>query len=243
MAWPPNLATKPGCRVATSAMASRMCKPGIDRADPFSSSGPEPASANANGPAVVSFTQTPGDEAHHAFVANTAGIRTAQRRPSSPRILHQSGRISTHFCLYLRRATLSSSARAPTCAPAPDPPPAGIGCRRPYPANGQLRSNGAPMERPRSPASSFGNARLATSTRAWMPGRVRPARMRRSCLDAPGMRLLRSNGTTSATVPIATRSSQSAKRGSTMPYAFEVASVAQGHAQCHHHVVGDADAG
>ena len=37
MAWPPNLVIKPGFWVATESRASRICSPGMDRDEPFSS--------------------------------------------------------------------------------------------------------------------------------------------------------------------------------------------------------------
>ena len=73
-----------------------------------------------------------------------------------------------------------------------------------------------PTEKPRSLAVKVFAARPDTSTRARMPGRVLPPRMRLKPWWTR-MRLLRSSGTTSATVPRATRSSQSARLGSPIP--------------------------
>ena len=63
--------------------------------------------------------------------------------------------------------------------------------------------------KPKSAAVMSWYDRPADSSSARMPATQRPARMRRSPC-ATKIRLLRSSGTTSATVPSATRSSRSA---------------------------------
>jgi hypothetical protein len=66
---------------------------------------------------------------------------------------------------------------------------------------------------PRSAAVICSKRRFAASSNARIPGTHRPARMRRKPWET-NTRLLRSSGTTSATVPRATKSSNSATRKS-----------------------------
>ena len=73
-----------------------------------------------------------------------------------------------------------------------------------------------PTMNPRSEAVACRKSRPATSKSASIPGRARPLRIRAKPA-ATKMRLLRSRGTTSATVPKATRSSASPRLGSVIP--------------------------
>ncbi len=47
MAWPPKRSIRPGWRASTSARASRMCRPGMERAEPRRISAPGSAGAKA----------------------------------------------------------------------------------------------------------------------------------------------------------------------------------------------------
>ena len=75
MACPPNLLISPGWRAATASSASRMWKPGIERADPRSASLPGSAGAKAiTGTDPMAAAERPAIDPADAFVMEAPAL-------------------------------------------------------------------------------------------------------------------------------------------------------------------------
>ena len=201
-------------------MASRMFRPGMDRAEPLSSSGHRgPRVREGDGRPVVAFTHAPCHDAHHALVP----VRLVQAKRhvrADFADLHQGRRVFGHVHLDLaplRVELVEALRRAPRGL-------VGLG-EQTADADGhvlqagQAAFNRGPMAKPRSAADSFASDRPAVCARGLNPRPAEAGAQAPQPLVDQDAVLFRSSVTTSATVPSATRSNHCARFGSAMPLA------------------------
>ena len=241
IAWPPKRSIRPGLAASTRASASRMWKPGIERAEPRSMSLPGSPGANATtGRCRRSFIFdatrpiTPG--------CQSASNRQCAMRGAAAESGSEASALSaspTICCCTARRSALmpsstcASSRACPGSSQSRHSMPSAMSSRRPA----ALRRGAT--ENPMSLAVSVAACRRETSINACRPAQPCPARRRRRPADTSA-RLLASSGTRSATVPTATRSSSTPRSGRVIG---EAARFAQALAQRQQHVEHHPDAG
>ena len=214
MAWPPKRSIRPGWVASTAASASRMWKPGIDRAEPRrtllpGSDGAKASTGRCSRSFIFEATRptTPGCQSGSNRHGASGGAPASRWvRDSAASAASVMSCCTLRRCALIRSRVAASSAARCGSSLSRHSMPSAMSSRRPA---ALIRG---PMAKPMSAAVRRASSRPQALISARRPAQPWPARRRRRPA-ATRARLFASSGTRSATVPTATRSSRLTRSG------------------------------